>query len=199
MHGGAAAVALALALAISSLAAPLRRVGRRQADQALAEGYGLPDSTGDDWPDAVGDAQPDLIADDSPGLDGDAAVVEPDAADGQYGDDTVPDDGTSGGSVANLAGNSLTNIDDSVSVNNVDVAYPGDAELTGNTGTAVSGNSNAVMPIINAPVTVIVNSAEDADRLASHLTAPQVAGAAAGWTTDPMADHIQQLMAYALA
>ncbi|KAJ2848317.1 hypothetical protein IWW36_003369 [Coemansia brasiliensis] len=61
----------------------------------------------------------------------------------------------------NLVGNSVAQVDDSINVNDTDIQYPGESQLTDNTGTAVSGNNNDIAPIINAPVTVIINSNED--------------------------------------
>ncbi|KAJ2057942.1 hypothetical protein GGI17_005343 [Coemansia sp. S146] len=63
--------------------------------------------------------------------------------------------------VNNLAGNSLTQIDDSTNNALTNIEYPDDTQMTGNTGTAVSGNNNDIMPIINAPVTVIINNTEN--------------------------------------
>ncbi|KAJ2404235.1 hypothetical protein GGF41_007246 [Coemansia sp. RSA 2531] len=63
--------------------------------------------------------------------------------------------------VNNLAGNSITQIDDSTNNSLTNIEYPDDTQMTGNTGTAVSGNNNDIMPIINAPVTVIINNTEN--------------------------------------
>ncbi|KAJ1859662.1 hypothetical protein LPJ73_001749, partial [Coemansia sp. RSA 2703] len=60
--------------------------------------------------------------------------------------------------VVNSVGNSDTTIDDSINLTDNSIDYPDDSQLTGNTGTAVSGNNNDIMPIINAPVTVIINN-----------------------------------------
>ncbi|KAJ2323417.1 hypothetical protein GGI00_005631 [Coemansia sp. RSA 2681] len=64
----------------------------------------------------------------------------------------------------NLAGNTLTQIDDSANNSTTNIEYPDDTQMTGNTGTAVSGNNNDIMPIINAPVTVIINNSENSHR-----------------------------------
>ncbi|KAJ1793435.1 hypothetical protein LPJ59_004723 [Coemansia sp. RSA 2399] len=61
----------------------------------------------------------------------------------------------------NLVGNNFAQIDDSTNIDNSSVEYPGDTQMTDNTGTAVSGNNNDIMPIINAPVTVIINSGDN--------------------------------------
>ncbi|KAJ2910344.1 hypothetical protein GGI21_000966 [Coemansia aciculifera] len=66
--------------------------------------------------------------------------------------------------INNLAGNTLTQIDNSTSSSLTNIEYPDETQMTGNTGTAVSGNNNDIMPIINAPVTVIINSSEDSHR-----------------------------------
>ncbi|KAJ1885260.1 hypothetical protein LPJ66_010204 [Kickxella alabastrina] len=58
----------------------------------------------------------------------------------------------------NLAGNSLTQIDDSINIVDASIDYPDEAQLLGNSGTAISGNNNEISPIINAPVTVIINN-----------------------------------------
>ncbi|KAJ2490764.1 hypothetical protein IWW37_002867 [Coemansia sp. RSA 2050] len=63
--------------------------------------------------------------------------------------------------VNNLAGNSITQIDDSTNSSLTNIEYPDDTQMTGNTGTAVSGNNNDIMPIINAPVTVIITNADN--------------------------------------
>ncbi|KAJ2786196.1 hypothetical protein H4R18_000043 [Coemansia javaensis] len=193
MHGGAVVAALALVLAGASCAAPLSHIGPRQADTAPPDGYGDPVFAGDD-------VLPDPAAADAFG------GWAPDAqADPQMG------------AVDNLVGNSFAQIDDSVNVNDVDIEYPGDAELTGNAGTAVSGNSNQIMPIINAPVTVIV-SQDDAlqpagkgvpqqhqhhhhhhQQQARPPVAPALAQAQWVAANDPFGDRIQQLIAYALA
>ncbi|KAJ2702662.1 hypothetical protein FB645_004197 [Coemansia sp. IMI 203386] len=84
--------------------------------------------------------------------------------------------------INNLVGNSQTTIDDSVNLTDNSIEYPDDSELTGNTGTAVSGNNNDIMPIINAPVTVIINGAGNSGRqntgqIASSATGQPAAGA----------------------
>ncbi|KAJ2856254.1 hypothetical protein J3B02_001707 [Coemansia erecta] len=101
---------------------------------------------------------------------------------------TDPIDGTTdplaGNSVNNLVGNSETTIDDSINLTDNSIDYPDDSELTGNTGTAVSGNNNDIMPIINAPVTVIINSAggdskgQSAGQLAPPLAGPPIVNSA---------------------
>ncbi|KAJ1734721.1 hypothetical protein LPJ61_000923 [Coemansia biformis] len=210
-----------IALAAASRAAPLPRVERRQADLAPSDGYGWPDLAGNDAalePGAAAswDTYDGGAVDEAP-----VGEAWPDTA-------AQPDDSAPEYTIANLAGNSLTQVDNGVSVNDIDVEYPGDSELTGNTGTAVSGNGNDIMPIINAPVTVIVNSGESGTRHrlppplgSSAAAAPGAAlgtwplpGSAAGglqrpvppyvtgsdpWATDPFSDRIQQLVAYALA
>ncbi|KAJ2687460.1 hypothetical protein IWW39_002932 [Coemansia spiralis] len=76
--------------------------------------------------------------------------------------------------VNNLAGNSITQIDDSTNSSLTNIEYPDDTQMTGNTGTAVSGNNNDIMPIINAPVTVIITSADNDHH--SHPAGGRVAG-----------------------
>ncbi|KAJ2747640.1 hypothetical protein GGI20_000289 [Coemansia sp. BCRC 34301] len=79
-------------------------------------------------------------------------------------------DTTTSDTINNLAGNTLTQIDDSTNNAMTSIDYPDDTQMTGNTGTAVSGNNNDIMPIINAPVTVIINNGEDGHR--HHAGAP---------------------------
>ncbi|KAJ2414843.1 hypothetical protein H4218_001329 [Coemansia sp. IMI 209128] len=81
--------------------------------------------------------------------------------------------------VNNLAGNSITQIDDSTNSSLTNIEYPDDTQMTGNTGTAVSGNNNDIMPIINAPVTVIITSADN-----DHHSHP-AGGRASGTTPQP--------------
>ncbi|KAI7828476.1 hypothetical protein BX661DRAFT_182160, partial [Kickxella alabastrina] len=64
----------------------------------------------------------------------------------------------------NLAGNSLTQIDDSINIVDASIDYPDEAQLLGNSGTAISGNNNEISPIINAPVTVIINNNSNGGR-----------------------------------
>ncbi|KAJ1737761.1 hypothetical protein LPJ72_000167 [Coemansia sp. Benny D160-2] len=61
----------------------------------------------------------------------------------------------------NLVGNSFAQIDDSTNIDNSSIEYPGGTQMTDNTGTAVSGNNNDIMPILNAPVTIVINSNND--------------------------------------
>ncbi|KAJ2595180.1 hypothetical protein GGF39_003934, partial [Coemansia sp. RSA 1721] len=103
--------------------------------------------------------------------------------------------------INNLVGNSQTTIDDSVNLTDNSIEYPDDSELTGNTGTAVSGNNNDIMPIINAPVTVIINGAgnpgrQNTGQTASSATAPQVAVTQP--QPSPIDANIQKLIEYAL-
>ncbi|KAJ2521335.1 hypothetical protein GGI11_002043 [Coemansia sp. RSA 2049] len=60
-----------------------------------------------------------------------------------------------------LVGNSFAQIDGSTNIDNSSIEYPGDTQMTDNTGTAVSGNNNDIMPILNAPVTIVINSNND--------------------------------------
>ncbi|KAJ1665917.1 hypothetical protein IW140_002843 [Coemansia sp. RSA 1813] len=87
--------------------------------------------------------------------------------------ETVPLDG----GADNLVGNSFAQIDDSTNIDNSSVEYPGDTQMTDNTGTAVSGNNNDIMPIINAPVTVIINSDDNND--SKNLRRPPSLGSGA--------------------
>ncbi|KAJ2003744.1 hypothetical protein H4R26_002899 [Coemansia thaxteri] len=56
------------------------------------------------------------------------------------------------------------------------IEYPDETQMTGNTGTAVSGNNNDIMPIINAPVTVIINSSDNSRhrQTGSHVSPPSL-------------------------
>ncbi|KAJ2801918.1 hypothetical protein H4R20_003486 [Coemansia guatemalensis] len=180
MHGTAVAVAVVVAaVATVSCAAPFPQVDLAPMD--VDDAFG-PDGNGSDMFDPIGQGAPfDWSADIAAAQEvpDDGAIddaVAPDAfLDSSLPEDAAPlnapadgsvpggtaqlDGGSSAGNPAsNLVGNSLTQIDDSVNVSNTDIDYPGDSELTGNTGTAVSGNNNDIMPIINAPVTVIINS-----------------------------------------
>ncbi|KAJ2786722.1 hypothetical protein GGI15_001300 [Coemansia interrupta] len=75
--------------------------------------------------------------------------------------------------VANSVGNTDTTIDDSINLTDNSIDYPDDSQLTGNTGTAVSGNNNDIMPIINAPVTVIINN-NDQPHTSRHNNSPSM-------------------------
>ncbi|KAJ2546544.1 hypothetical protein EV175_005556 [Coemansia sp. RSA 1933] len=94
----------------------------------------------------------------------DAADTRTDPANDVF--DAAPLDG----GADNLVGNNFAQIDDSTNIDNSSVEYPGDTQMTDNTGTAVSGNNNDIMPIINAPVTVIINSDDNTSRKMPHPT-----------------------------
>ncbi|KAJ1958301.1 hypothetical protein EC988_000385 [Linderina pennispora] len=133
--------------------------------------------------------------------------------------DTSADWSTDPAAASNNVGNSVANIDSSTNIINTEIEYPDDTQMTDNTGTAVSGNNNDVMPIINAPVTVIVNEAPSNHQQANpapvapwehppgHPNASQVAGQQPPAGTplqqqppvDPFTANIQNLIAYALA
>ncbi|KAJ2612451.1 hypothetical protein H4S08_002696 [Coemansia sp. RSA 1365] len=190
MHGTAVSVFVVAVLATVSCAAPFPQADLAPVGPDVAFG---PDGNSGELFDSIGQEIPaDLSADtaamqDAPVEDAineevaldtfvdgtwpDAAAPLDTPADGSMPDGSAHlDDGFSAGSpVSNLVGNSLTQIDDSVNVSNTDIDYPGNSELTGNTGTAVSGNNNEIMPIINAPVTVIINP-DHHDGLHSHLS-----------------------------
>ncbi|PIA16583.1 hypothetical protein COEREDRAFT_81231 [Coemansia reversa NRRL 1564] len=178
MHDTAVAVLVVAVLATVSCAAPLPQA--ELAPVGVDDTSGLDGNTGDLF-DPMGQEIPANLSDDIAAAQ-DAPVegaIDEEVAldtflDGPWPDTAAPldtpadgvgpdgiaqlDDGSSAGNpVSNLVGNSLTQIDDSVNVSNTDIDYPGNSELTGNTGTAVSGNNNEIMPIINAPVTVIIN------------------------------------------
>ncbi|KAJ2660013.1 hypothetical protein IWW48_003176 [Coemansia sp. RSA 1200] len=74
----------------------------------------------------------------------------------------------------NLVGNSFAQIDDSTNIDNSSTEYPGDTQMTDNTGTAVSGNNNDIMPILNAPVTIVINSNNDKAARKRPLSEPQL-------------------------
>lgn len=60
----------------------------------------------------------------------------------------------------NMVGNSLAQIDNSTNMQESNIEYPGESRIAGNTGTSVSGDNNDIMPVINAPVTVIINDSD---------------------------------------
>ncbi|KAI9506099.1 hypothetical protein BX070DRAFT_219318 [Coemansia spiralis] len=140
---------------------------------------------------------------------GTAALTDPDAAVG------IPETSLVDTGADNFVGNNFAQIDDTTNIDATNVEYPDDTQMTDNTGTAVSGNNNDVMPIINAPVTVIINSNESKNSkhpspLAPQITQPQMwnqqqpypflyADPAQGSAIDPFSARIQQLVAYALA
>lgn len=68
----------------------------------------------------------------------------------------------------NMVGNSLAQIDNSTNMQESNIEYPGESRIAGNTGTSVSGDNNDIMPVINAPVTVIINDS-DPDKNKQHI------------------------------
>ncbi|KAJ1871795.1 hypothetical protein LPJ55_003627 [Coemansia sp. RSA 990] len=183
-----AAVAIVAALAINAYAAPCPHLVKRQADWPPIDSFmdpGAPDigfssvagiadgsAASAAWP-AADIAPTDVNSSSMGGFDG---ALGQDGLGGQLPIDSSgvwPNDSLMGGMTSgsslgtappssdNLVGNSLAQIDDSVNINDTDIQYPGESQLTDNAGTAVSGNNNDIAPIINAPVTVIINSDDD--------------------------------------
>ncbi|KAJ2452520.1 hypothetical protein EV183_002893 [Coemansia sp. RSA 2336] len=183
-----AAVIIVAVLAADIFAAPCSHLAKRQADWSQIDSFMDPAAPDTGLSDVAGIADGSVASTAWPAADvtsTDANHSFMAGFDGAFGQDSLgdqlpadssgflPNDGLTGDmspgsslgtappSNDNLVGNSLAQIDDSVNISDTDIQYPGDSQLTDNAGTAVSGNNNDIAPIINAPVTVIINSDDD--------------------------------------